>query len=575
MSNTVGNLNVELGLGYAQFQSDMGKATQIARVESAKLATAMREQTQEAKGSLMLLGDTIGVHLPREMRTLISHSTLIGPALAAAFKLTAITAGIAIIAEYQEKIAELAQTVGGFTKEMKDAEKATEDYNRKLLTQFDTIAKGRQFISDTNKELRINAAIQDYLRSRNTGKELASAVFSGNITGMGEIIASGMQINGITGEGVKLNARLNEQLEQQTKLTKEKQKADEEAAKKFIADLQAKETKLKELSDQAYTGASEGLLKVEHEYEVFAAKVAAVFANDIKQQRLHQEQISEVMLNATKERNRKLIEEQEKLTKELQGKIPVSDKFPFDLSKMSPPPNVVNGKSTPYEVELEKLRTSGIERAKEASQVFMETRTEAQKYRFEIEKLNILLAKGDITQGEYNKRVGELKLTLTPLGHILSAAADGFGRMFEGVILGTESLSQAFKNLAQTVIAAIAQMIAKMLAMWAIQKLTGLIFPGSKIDFSTGTIKLGGKRAEGGPVSPGSAFLVGERGPELFMPDTAGRIIPNGGGGGNIYIDARGASPGMEHRIYAVVKQALKMNQAATIGRLQDQYSRT
>jgi len=46
-----------------------------------------------------------------------------------------------------------------------------------------------------------------------------------------------------------------------------------------------------------------------------------------------------------------------------------------------------------------------------------------------------------------------------------------------------------------------------------------------------------GKRQMGGPVSAASQYLVGERGPELFIPQTAGTIIPNGalpkGGGGN------------------------------------------
>ena len=34
-------------------------------------------------------------------------------------------------------------------------------------------------------------------------------------------------------------------------------------------------------------------------------------------------------------------------------------------------------------------------------------------------------------------------------------------------------------------------------------------------------------RAEGGPVDEGKIGLVGERGPELFVPRTAGTIIPN------------------------------------------------
>jgi hypothetical protein len=42
----------------------------------------------------------------------------------------------------------------------------------------------------------------------------------------------------------------------------------------------------------------------------------------------------------------------------------------------------------------------------------------------------------------------------------------------------------------------------------------------------------GGGRALGGPVNRGTSYVVGERGPELFVPTTSGKIIPNGGMGG-------------------------------------------
>ena len=38
-------------------------------------------------------------------------------------------------------------------------------------------------------------------------------------------------------------------------------------------------------------------------------------------------------------------------------------------------------------------------------------------------------------------------------------------------------------------------------------------------------------RASGGPVKASSQYIVGENGPELFVPSTSGMIIPNGGGG--------------------------------------------
>lgn len=57
-----------------------------------------------------------------------------------------------------------------------------------------------------------------------------------------------------------------------------------------------------------------------------------------------------------------------------------------------------------------------------------------------------------------------------------------------------------------------------------------------------------GARAAGGPVSAGSSYLVGEKGPELFMPGTSGKIIPNdalgGMGGGSVVVnvDAKGST---------------------------------
>jgi len=40
------------------------------------------------------------------------------------------------------------------------------------------------------------------------------------------------------------------------------------------------------------------------------------------------------------------------------------------------------------------------------------------------------------------------------------------------------------------------------------------------------------KREKGGPVNAGSTFLVGEKGPEMFVPSRSGRIIPNNAMGG-------------------------------------------
>jgi hypothetical protein len=67
-------------------------------------------------------------------------------------------------------------------------------------------------------------------------------------------------------------------------------------------------------------------------------------------------------------------------------------------------------------------------------------------------------------------------------------------------------------------------------------------FIGGAVDFA-----FGGGRAMGGPVNAGTNYIVGERGPELFMPNTSGTIIPNNklsGGGTVINLTVNGAIDG-------------------------------
>lgn len=73
-----------------------------------------------------------------------------------------------------------------------------------------------------------------------------------------------------------------------------------------------------------------------------------------------------------------------------------------------------------------------------------------------------------------------------------------------------------------------------------------------------------GARADGGPVLPGGAYLVGERGPEVFRPTSAGSIEPGGGGGVSVTVNVQGGdAPGLI-RSDAQLAQALA--RAVTLG---------
>jgi tape measure domain-containing protein len=110
----------------------------------------------------------------------------------------------------------------------------------------------------------------------------------------------------------------------------------------------------------------------------------------------------------------------------------------------------------------------------------------------------------------------------------------------QGAINGTKSLGEAAANVLNNIAAKLLDVAINM-ALFGAMSGTG-----------TGGGLLGGlfkpsPRALGGPVSAGSPYLVGERGPELFMPSRGGSIIPNnalGGGGTSVVVnvDASGSS---------------------------------
>ena len=68
-----------------------------------------------------------------------------------------------------------------------------------------------------------------------------------------------------------------------------------------------------------------------------------------------------------------------------------------------------------------------------------------------------------------------------------------------------------------------------------------------------------GARAGGGGVSTGRSYLVGERGPEMFIPHTPGTIAPGAGGALNfapqINMDLRGADRSLVDRMPAILAQ--------------------
>lgn len=125
----------------------------------------------------------------------------------------------------------------------------------------------------------------------------------------------------------------------------------------------------------------------------------------------------------------------------------------------------------------------------------------------------------------------------------------------------------SFKSLADSMIADMARIAFRAAITPILQGASGWL---------TGTFgKLigsffGGARAEGGPVSSGRAYLVGEGGPELFVPGSSGSIVPNGGGSvtivQNIKVDSRSDM--------ASIMAAMRSAKEAAVAQINEQFMR-
>jgi hypothetical protein len=96
---------------------------------------------------------------------------------------------------------------------------------------------------------------------------------------------------------------------------------------------------------------------------------------------------------------------------------------------------------------------------------------------------------------------------------------------FEDAILSGQKLSEVLRAIGQDLVRLVfSNMVTQPLAK------------------GIGTF-LSGMRAEGGPVNAGGAYMVGEKGPELFVPSSSGSIVPNGamgssgGGSGGVTVN--------------------------------------
>ena len=158
-------------------------------------------------------------------------------------------------------------------------------------------------------------------------------------------------------------------------------------------------------------------------------------------------------------------------------------------------------------------------------------------------------------------------------------ALNGLTDALTAGITGAANFADAIKSMAKSVVDSLIKMLVqKYIVDAAFGFITG------KIDGGGGNLSGGGVQsvtvaggrgalAIGGPVQAGSPYMVGERGPEMFVPNQSGSIIPNnqvGGGSGVVVNQTINVTTGIQSTVRAEIASLMPQIAQAAKGAVAD-----
>jgi len=130
------------------------------------------------------------------------------------------------------------------------------------------------------------------------------------------------------------------------------------------------------------------------------------------------------------------------------------------------------------------------------------------------------------------------------------------------VTMGAASAKDAFKNMARSIISD----LIRIQIQQTITKPLAAAMGGGNFLSTIGSALFGGGKAIGGSVRANTPYMVGERGAEMFVPNSSGSIVPNNklGGGGVTVNQTINLSAGVSQTVRAEVMGMLPQIQEAS-----------
>lgn len=142
--STVAQIRVKLLADLAELDRMKSQANAAFR----EVNRAASREMREAKGSMMLLGDEIGIRLPRHLQTFVAKLPGVASAMSAAFDTIAVIALIDIVVKAGEKIAEFAEKNKKAAEELAKAQETVGQAGEKAYRSLEDKALSAQIKID-------------------------------------------------------------------------------------------------------------------------------------------------------------------------------------------------------------------------------------------------------------------------------------------------------------------------------------------------------------------------------------------------------------------------------------------
>jgi Sec-independent protein translocase protein TatA len=513
MSTQIGEVNISLRMSLAQFKQDTADGTKAATKSIKEMGETIKGETGEARESLRLLGEEVGVHLPRGITNFISTLPGVGSAMAAAFSAVAIIGLISLIVEGTEKLNKFLESLTNLSEEEKSAlrdvttelQKSIEFAKQLQTTRRETVLVGKTEVEQA--QLRAQWAAED-ADSTQKNYERTLKLY----------------------DTAKAIVALEGQTKPNTSTFKYKGQANSDIP--LVDNDQIKQAKatIQSLED-AYGKDLENLSRSVNITNADAALAAAKGSADAAEAYRIAQEKSEKQLTKLSDAVFNL---KTKLgvpaTLQINAKVdPQLFEVGALLDKLAAPPLPVYS-GTKENEDAYKLSHDQATQIAEAQKVYTATRTGAEQLAEEQDKLDTLWLQGRISLEDYTRAMDDANKKYDET----TKAAQQFGQDIGDTIKQSLLFGRSWSDTLKSVALDLAQLILKMTLFKNLSASTGsgsgggffASLIGGLAGVSGGTSAPG--RAAGGPVDAGQVYQWNEHGKEYFVPKSDGTVIPAG-----------------------------------------------